>query len=290
MSLDLPPSARFPRAGTMTPVPKAAVDEFIELLTKIAPHTNDRQRVLEHFKSCFCRAIHIPHHWSSGLYFVEHDLRNRMDRAASNPALFLEALYDSIETVRVEGKYHVPPLDRINEICRQHELGYEIQPPNLVECQHDGIAVPKPSMPRTLTEEAAQILNESMDRAEQLLEENRPREAVQEMLWMLESLATAFRGTAIQSGEVRGKYFNEIAKELRASAPDATLQRVIEWLVQLHGYLSSPTGGGVRHGRDLQRGTPISNSDGRLFVNLVLSYVTYLLTEHERLVSGETGV
>jgi hypothetical protein len=274
----------------MTSVPDAAVDEFFGLLTKIAPHTDDRQRVLEHFKSCFCRAIHMPHHWSSGLYFVEHDLRDRMDRAAANPALFLEALYDSIETLRIEGKYHVPPLDRINEICRHYELGYEIQPPNVVERQKDGIAVPKPSMPLTLTEEAAQILNRSLERAEQLLVENRPREAVQEMLWMLESLATAFRGATIRSSQVRGKYFNEIAKELKASASDATLQRVIDWLIQLHGYLSSPAGGGVRHGRDLQSGNPISTSDGRLFVNLILSYVTYLLAEHERLVSGKIGV
>jgi hypothetical protein len=129
------------------------------------------------------------------------------------------------------------------------------------------------------------LLRSSMARAEELLGEQRPREAVQETLWMLESFVTSFRGAPLPAGEVRGKYFNEIAKELRRSAPGTTLDRVVDWLGRLHGYLSSPTGGGVRHGTDFATGTQISAVEGRLFVNLVLSYLSYLLSEHERLVS-----
>lgn len=103
------------------------------------------------------------------------------------------------------------------------------------------------------------------------------------MLWMLESVSTAFRGVKLPSGEVKGSYFNQIAKELREAATGTTFERVMEWVGQLHGYLSAPAGGGIRHGLDLSRGKEISVAEARLFANLILSYVTYMLYEHERL-------
>ena len=47
------------------------------------------------------------------------------------------------------------------------------------------------------------------------------------------------------------KYFNEIVAELRASSRGTPRAEILRWLKMLHGYLSSPTGGGVRHGVDL---------------------------------------
>ena len=52
----------------------------------------------------------------------------------------------------------------------------------------------------------------------------------------------------------------------------------------MHGYLSAPAGGGVRHGLDLSRGVAITHSEARLFCNLVRSYLSFLIAEHERLV------
>jgi hypothetical protein len=53
--------------------------------------------------------------------------------------------------------------------------------------------------------------------------------------------------------------------------------------MSVHGYLSSPTGGGVRHGLDLQEGVQVSENEARLFCNLIRSYVGFLLVEHERM-------
>lgn len=60
-------------------------------------------------------------------------------------------------------------------------------------------------------------------------------------------------------------------------------EQVLTWLTTLHGYLSSPTGGGVRHGVDLKSGITINADEGRLYCNLIRSYVTFLMAEHERL-------
>jgi hypothetical protein len=106
---------------------------------------------------------------------------------------------------------------------------------------------------------------------------------VQEILWILESVATAFRRLDASGTVVQGKYFNHIVRELRGAHAGAALDRILEWLTNLHGYLSSPTGGGIRHSVDLNAGIVITPNEARLYCNLVRSYLSYLLSEHERL-------
>ncbi len=102
---------------------------------------------------------------------------------------------------------------------------------------------------------------------------------------MVESATTtAFRGIETTTGGViRGKYFNRIIDDLRRVARGSTLNRILEWMTNLHGFLSSPTGGGVRHGIDLNAAVQIGPAESRLFCNLIRSYTGYLLAEHERL-------
>lgn len=54
-------------------------------------------------------------------------------------------------------------------------------------------------------------------------------------------------------------------------------------MMNLHGYLSSPTGGGIRHGLDLKEGIAVQAVEARLYCNLAKSYITFLVSEHERL-------
>ena len=56
------------------------------------------------------------------------------------------------------------------------------------------------------------------------------------------------------SGTVQGKYFNKIIADLRKHNQGTTLDQVLDWIGALHGYLSSPTGGGIRHGTHLKSG------------------------------------
>jgi hypothetical protein len=56
----------------------------------------------------------------------------------------------------------------------------------------------------------------------------------------------------------------------------------LDWTTSLHGYLSSPTGGGVRHGIDLKSGVAIDPTEARLFCNLIRSYFGFLIAQHEQ--------
>lgn len=109
------------------------------------------------------------------------------------------------------------------------------------------------------------------------------RQAVQEVLWLLESIATVFSGMELETGTIQGKYFNTIADDLRRHHKGSALEQVLNWTKQLHGYLSSPTGGGVRHGADLRADIALLPHEARLYCNLIRSYIYFLISEHEKL-------
>ena len=113
---------------------------------------------------------------------------------------------------------------------------------------------------------------------------NANRQAVQELLWLLETVSTAFRGTDAGGESVQGEYFNKIVKDLRRNKKGERIEQVLGWMMTLHRYLSSPTGGGVRHGIDISASTEeLDPNEARLFCNLIRSYILFLLGEHNRL-------
>jgi hypothetical protein len=287
MGLSFPSRWRFeaPKSanGKADRVPPGAVQDFMGLIRKTATQ-GDLQSFLEHYKGFFCTANGTTHYRSSNVSWAETDLQSQMDAAAANPPLFLEALFEASEVIRRRpGDLFAPDAELINCTCRAHDLPYEIQGTTLVLRDSLAAVVPVPDAPPTLAERAQETLQTSLRRAEDLLGQGRGREALQETLWLLETVATAFRGAETGTGTIEGKYFNDIIKDLRRLYPGTTLERVLKWAAETHGYLSSPTGGGVRHGLDLNAGIELSLNEARLFCNLIRSYLSFLLSEHERL-------
>jgi hypothetical protein len=280
MSLKYPSSWRFARSKDVA-VPDSAIDEFFNVIGKVAAQS-DRWSVLEHFKSFFANAVGSTSYQSSSESWAETDLLSYMRELATNPPLFLEAFYDACESFQ-NTQYDVPDVELINDICREHGIKYQIHPPNLIKLGENEQVIAIPDSTPTLAESAVQVLQESLNRAEQLIAEERPREAVQEMLWILESITTVFKDVPLASGVVKGKYFNDITRELRKAYQGTTLALMLNWASQLHGYLSAPTGGAVRHGIDLKNGKPITLAEGRLFCNLIRSYIWFMLSEHKRI-------
>jgi hypothetical protein len=276
-----PPDGRYKNSA----IPPEAIWEFDSLIRKVTTQ-GDRWDMLEHFKGAFSRAVGQSHFRSSSESWAESDLSSVMSQAAENAPLFLEAFYEACEELRQRGLF-APDVPMINDVCQKHGIGYDLKPPALLLRDSASAIKSEPvkviERPPTIAEQALEMLQQSLERSERLLTEGHPREAVQESLWVLESLATAFRGIEIDGEAVRGKYFNDIARDLKRVAKGSTLERVIEWVTGLHGFLSSPTGGGVRHGVDLSEGVLIGPSEARLFCNLIRSYIGYLLAEHERL-------
>ena len=139
-----------------------------------------------------------------------------------------------------------------------------------------------PQQTPSLDARARPIIEESLAASERLLNEGHSRRAVQEILWLLETIATAFRDTGPEDATVQGKYFVTIVKEMKAHGRGRAQEQILNWMTTRHGYLSSPTGGGVRHRVDLKSGIAIQAHEARLYCNLIRSYITYLIEEHER--------
>ncbi|PBC21272.1 hypothetical protein CK226_20785 [Mesorhizobium sp. WSM4311] len=267
------------RFDTPGPMPSEAVREFDTLIGKVVAQGN-RWRMLEHFKGYFGASGS-----SSSESWAESDLNSFMSQTAENAPLFIEAFYEGCEALRGDDGIAVPDVGRMNRILKEHGVGYEIRPPELVAVGfHEPISVPERY--QSLDEQAQDIVQQSLQQSEKLLAEGHPRQAVQEILWLMESVVTAFKGLSAGNSTIEEKYFNKIAQELRAKKKGQTIEQVLTWLTTLHGYLSSPTGGGVRHGVDLKSGITINADEGRLYCNLIRSYVTFLMAEHYRMSRG----
>ena len=270
----------------LSQVPQPAVEDFVELVRRLAPQA-DRWDTLELFKRHFVESTGATHWRSSAVVFAEHDLLRDAQAAAANAPLFVEAFFDACRAFEGgDPNRYAPDADRINTVLARHNIGFEIQGDQLILRGTEPPLVEVAAVAPTLAEQAAQMIRESLQRASEMLEQGRGREAVQESLWLLETVTTAFRGLDTQVGSIEGRYFNQIVRELRGANRGTSLDLVLQWVMGLHGYLSSPTGGGVRHGLDLQEGVRITTNEARLFCNLTRSYVGYLLSEYERMARG----
>ena len=258
-----------------------AVLAFRELIDRICSQ-GSRKGILEHFKSHFASAVGFPHSTSSDESWASTDLDNMMTEASENAPLFIEAFYNACEELdRRHSEIEMPGVIRINRILTAAGSDFQIDPPKLVATRvHLPIAVPEEV--QSLDTRAKAAIEEALEASERALSEGNGRQAVQEVLWLLETFSTAFRSEKILDGSIHGRYFNKIIDELRRRG-EGHQKQILQWLMNLYGYLSSPTGGGVRHGVDLNEGLELGITEARLYCNLIRSYLTFLIAEHERL-------
>jgi hypothetical protein len=279
MGLNLPAKWRFDAPGeALNPVVVSMLQDFI---FRIAAQ-GDRWSIVENFKRFFAGAAGATYHRSSSASWAESDLDSLMHAAAKNAPLFIEAFYEGCQAIQVENpRFGVPDVARVNRVLAEHETGYEIRPPDLLFTRQL-MPVVMPERQPSLDEQAQALIGRSLGESERLLLEGRNRQAVAEILWLLETVVTAFRGVDTGGGTVQEKYFTTIAKELRRQQKGQMLEQVLNWVTTLYGFLSSPTGGGVRHGTDIRNVAEMPAGDARLYCNLIRSYIDYLMAEHER--------
>ncbi len=257
------------------------VQKFRELIDKIST-IKGRWNTLEHFKRHFAPAAGTRFEGSSTEDWASTDLHSLMCDAADNAALLIEAFYDACEKLQADHpEAEMPGVPRINRILVEQNVGFQINPPRLVATkEHVSIAVPE-EVP-SLEDQAKAAIQDSLTASESALAENKGRQAVQEVLWVLESISMTFRSADVLDGDIKGKYFNKIATELKVHDKGPN-EQILKWMMALHGYLSSPTGGGVRHGANLMNLPELGINEARLYCNLIRSYTTYLINEYERL-------
>ena len=269
---------RYDSPGEISP---EVINDFSDIITKLS---RGEQRPLEHFKRYFATAAGMPPSWSSDASWAATDLYNYMEYAAKNAPMFIEAFYDACEDLTEEhSNIPAPDVQIINRILAKHNSKYQIQEPNVLVADKPHIVTPLKEIPLSLDQQAREVIQTSFKEAEKLISEGRHRPAVQELLWLLETVTTAFQGIHNAGGSIEGKYFNKIIGELKLANRGKTFEVVTTWITNLHGYLSAPAGGGIRHGMHLKEGVATSQNEAQLYCNLITSYISFLLAEYDRL-------
>ena len=281
--IDSPPhSTEFETAK----ISRNALNDFLKLIMRTAMQ-GDQKIYLEHFKKFFCLSNGDAYYPSSNVSWAQSDLESQMETASDNAPFFIETFYSACISLKErDNGIYVPDYKSINKILKKNNIGYEIingDFPKLVLRGAEKVILDGPYETPSLSERAREVLQESLKKSDEFLEKGEGKSAVQESLWLLETIATAFKGLDTGVGTIEGKYFNEIVRELKKSSHRGTFKEIAGWIQKLHGFLSSPSGGGIRHGLDLKDGLEINNSEARLFCNLIRSYIFYLISEHERL-------
>jgi hypothetical protein len=277
--LNMNNSWRFDSPGPIAPNVSAAVSDLMYRICAQGP----RKANLECFKYHFATAAGLPPQLSSDESWAVSDLVVLMDEAAKNAPLFLDAFHSACEDLRARHpEMALPDATRINRLLAEYKAGYEIQGTNLVATR-DYAPIPIPQNVPSLDSQAQELIEKALDASNKALAEGRGRQAVQELLWLLETISTAFRGLNAGDGSIQGRYFNKIIGELQLNNDGTHQKQILTWMMTLHGFLSSPTGGGIRHGVDLAEGVAVQLNEARLYCNLIRSYISFLIGEHERL-------
>jgi hypothetical protein len=277
------PAWRFQSPG---PIADGVHGDFFELIGKVVAQV-DRQKGLEHFKHYFAGAAGMTSNWSSSASWAVSDLHSYMSEAAANAPLFIEAFHDACLAYNAQG-IAVPDMALINAVLARNGAGYQINGQEL-QATSSQLSIAPPERLPSLDEQALEIIQKSLKQSEEYLTAGQIRPAVQEILWLLETVSTLFQDLEVGENTVQAKYFNKIAQELRRHKKGTTLEQALDWATTLHGYLSSPSGGGVRHGANLKTGLTMQPHEARLFCNLIRSYINYLLSEYDQLRKSGTS-
>lgn len=272
MGLTMPTAWRYGSPGGM---PLAAVDAFNSLIHTIPSQSESSWSIFELFKAKFSGGYST----SSSESWAISDLHDGMVAAADNAPVFISAFWDGCAQVQAaHPEIGLPNADVVNQILYKHEVPYEVRPPALLT-RHPQTPILVQAPEKSLGARAHALIHASLDQADRFLLEQRPRQAVQEILWLLETVSTAFRGQESGSGKVEGKYFNEIVRGLRNNNRGNALAEALGWMTKMHGFLSSPAGGGIRHGTQLAADISPTLREAQLYCNLTRSYINFLLAE-----------
>lgn len=272
--LEMPSDWRFGDPGELN---STALSEFQDLVLKVSGQGNS-WAILELFKAKFNGSASQ----SSSESWAQSDLWEFMQGAANNAPTFIAAVWAGCEEVKMAFPQNsVPDENILNQILADNNVNYEIRLPKLVtRSQINAPSIVIPEM--TNDERTRNLIQKSLADSDRFLSDQKPRQAVQEILWLLETVSTGLEGHETQSGTIEGKYFNKIVINLKRQKQSTTLKEVMGWISKLHGYLSAPTGGGVRHGVHLTKGVEMNIHEAHLYCNLTRSYIGYLLDELDK--------
>jgi len=267
-------------------VPEEALEELLRLASRAAGlHPRGREAGLEHMKHSISATSGRGYSPSSSESWAETDLRRLLEGLKDEPPVLIEGIVTGCRSITdSEGRSILDDPTPINRIMEKFGMGYRISGDEILL----GESIPPPTVEPvpSLIEQTAAELGKAWKRADQLLDEGHPDEAVAKIWFVLESILTVFRGLKVGDQTVEGAYFNKVVHSLKGTEIDPTFKMVLDLASRVHGQLSDPSTGRLRHGSELGI-PPISPQEGRFLVGFAKSLGYYICSEYQRLLPLE---
>lgn len=251
-----------------------AAREIEGIIHQIANSPESAKGTLEKFGRAFSASVGGNYLNSSDVGWAGTDLNTYLMDARSNPPKFLRTFVDALNSVRDERTdQDIPELPHLNTILETHRLGYIIQPDGRLTLRADYIGEVDTEVPALVKARAE--LESSWEKANGLLVRGKPREALEAIWWVVESMTADFSGTSVAGVPVRGTYFNDVMKDIKKAYPGTVRHRALSLLEQIQHWLSDPKQLGIRHGAS-STAQKVELPEARLIVGLVREYAKYL--------------
>ena len=122
--------------------------------------------------------------------------------------MFIEAFYDACAELLQKG-FSLPNLDRVNRVLLETDAGYEISSGGDLLARNPQLQITVPTRAPSHDEKMQETIQSSLRDSEKFLLQGHGRQAVQEVLWLLETVSIAFCGLDTTEGTIKGKYFTE---------------------------------------------------------------------------------
>lgn len=202
---------RFPM-GASTPMEDAAVDDFLNLATRIIS-SPDRQQSIEVFKEHFCRVCDEHYARSSTLSWAKSDLERLAGSASSDITGFISAFCDACEYLSHQD-IAVPNDTHVNKLLEKHNIPFRIEENELRETD-EYVSPPEPKA------SPASIVARALSDAKALIVQSNASSAI-------DRAHTALHGYLVELCNSNGMTLNEgvttskVFKLLRESHPALT--------------------------------------------------------------------
>lgn len=255
-------------------IPVEAARAIERLIHQIADSAESTKATLEEFGRAFSASVGGSYYGSSDVGWAGTDLNSYLMDARTNPPKFLRTLVEAFNSVRDERTdQEIPEVAHLNKILETHRVGYIIQPDGVLTLRTDYIGEEDTDVP--LLVKARAELESSWDKANDLLVQGKPREALEAIWWVVESMTADFAGAKVAGVQVQGTYFNEVIKDIKKAYPGTVRHRALSLLEQIQHWLSDPKQLGIRHGASATA-QKVELPEARLIVGLVREYAKYL--------------
>jgi len=220
---------------------------------------------------------------STSVEWAANDFRQRAYSARESARSFLA---DILEGFRQIERYGFPTRSEadVNTVLREVRSRWRVAN-GLAQVNTTASGVDTRNQGLAISEGCRREIDASVDKAEILLANGDGRDAVREMVDLMETVTSAFQGREFGGRKFKGKNLSHVAKSLASLGDDEFIRHAMHEMERFYGLMSSRERG-VRHGKlweVLESGADIDILAAQLYCDMARAYMNFILATYDKI-------